>query len=171
MRDLNPGLTGGMKVFYSKLLPWVHSNQTKICISPQPGVIQFQQHYSDVMMSVIVSQITSLTIVYPTVYSGTYERIHQSSASLAFVRGIHRWLLNSPHKGPVTWKMFPFDGVIMSGIKGAEWSLIIWMDCWVKVFSLILDGSVGLWVGIQSAGEFVPVMPGLNPVAHFTNMV
>ena len=37
----------------------------------------------------------------------------QSSVSLAFVRGIHRWLLNSPHKGPVTRKMFPFDDVIM----------------------------------------------------------
>ena len=33
--------------------------------------------------------------------------------SLAFVRGIHRWPVNSPDKGPVTWKIFPFDGVIM----------------------------------------------------------
>ena len=40
-------------------------------------------------------------------------RKHQSSALLAFVRGIHRWPLNSPHKGPVTRKMFPFDAVIM----------------------------------------------------------
>ena len=32
-----------------------------------------------------------------------------NSASLASVRGIHRWSLNSTHKGPVTWKMFPFD--------------------------------------------------------------
>ena len=35
-------------------------------------------------------------------------------ASLAFVRGIHGWPVNSPHKGPVTRKMFPFDDVIMS---------------------------------------------------------
>ena len=35
------------------------------------------------------------------------------SASLAYVRGIHRSLVNSPHKGPVTWKMFSFDEVIM----------------------------------------------------------
>ena len=41
------------------------------------------------------------------------QRKHQSSASLAFVRGIHRWPVNSPHKGPVTWKTFPFDDVIM----------------------------------------------------------
>ena len=70
-------------------------------------------HYSDVIMSTMASQITSLTIVYSSVYSGTDQRKHQSSASLAFVREIHRWLVNSPHKGPVTRKMFPFDDVIM----------------------------------------------------------
>ena len=58
--------------------------------------------------------ITSITIVYLTVYSGADQRKHQSSASLAFVRGIHRWPVNSPHKGPVTRKMFPFDDVIMA---------------------------------------------------------
>ena len=42
------------------------------------------------------------------------QREHQSSASLAFVRGIHRWPVNSPRKRPVTRKMFPFDDVIMS---------------------------------------------------------
>ena len=71
-------------------------------------------HYNDVIMSMLSSQITSLTVVYSTIYSGTDQRKHQSSASLAFVRGIHRWPLNSPHKGPVTRKMFPFDDVIMS---------------------------------------------------------
>ena len=34
--------------------------------------------------------------------------------SLAFMRGIHRWPVNSPHKGPVTRKMSPFDDVIMN---------------------------------------------------------
>ena len=57
---------------------------------------------------------TRLTIVYSTVYSGTDQRKHQSSASLAFVLGIHRWPVNSPHKGPVTRKMFPFDDVSIS---------------------------------------------------------
>ena len=56
-------------------------------------------------MGAMTSQITSLTIVYSTVYSGADQRKHQSSASLAFVRELH--------KGPVTWKMFPFDDVIM----------------------------------------------------------
>ena len=70
-------------------------------------------HYSDVTMDAIASQITSLTIVYSTVYSDADQRKHQSSASPAFVRGIHREPVNSPHKWPVTRKMFPFDGVIM----------------------------------------------------------
>ena len=64
-------------------------------------------------MSLFASQITSLTIVYSTVYSDADQRKHQSAASLAFVRGIHRGPVNSPHKGPVTRKMFPFDDVIM----------------------------------------------------------
>ena len=70
-------------------------------------------HYNDVVMSAMASRITSLTIVYSTVYSGANQRKHQSSASLAFVRGIHRWPVNSQHKWPVTRKMFPFDDVIM----------------------------------------------------------
>ena len=65
-------------------------------------------------MGAMTSQITSLTVVYSTVYSGADQRIHQSSASLAFVRGIHRWPVNSPHKWPVMRKMFPFDDVIMN---------------------------------------------------------
>ena len=70
-------------------------------------------HFNAVIMSTRASQITSLTIVYSTVYSGADQRIHQSSASLAFVWGIHRWTVNSPHKRPVTRKIFPFDDVIM----------------------------------------------------------
>ena len=70
-------------------------------------------HYNDVIMSSMASKITSLTIVYSAVYSGADQRKHQSSASLAFERGIHRGPVNSPHKGPVTRTMFPFDDVIM----------------------------------------------------------
>ena len=50
-------------------------------------------------MGAIASQITSLKIVYSTVYSDADKKNHQSSASLTFVRGIHRWPMNSPHKG------------------------------------------------------------------------
>ena len=70
-------------------------------------------HHNDVIMDAMVSQITSLKIVHSTVYSGTDQRKHQSSASLAFVWGIHRGPVNSPHKWPVTRKIFPFDDVIM----------------------------------------------------------
>ena len=70
-------------------------------------------HYNDVINSAMASQITSLTIIYSNVYSGTAQRNHQISASLAFVWGIHRWLVNSPHKRPITRKMFQFDDVIM----------------------------------------------------------
>ena len=55
-------------------------------------------------MSVMAYQITSHMIVYSTVYSGSDER--KSSASLAFVWGIHRWLVNSPHKGQWRGKCF-----------------------------------------------------------------
>ena len=70
-------------------------------------------------MGVMASQIISLTNVYSTVYSGADQRKHQRSAALAFVLGIHRWPVNSPHKGPVTRKMIPFDDVIMSTLYGA----------------------------------------------------
>ena len=73
-------------------------------------------HYTDVIMGSIASQITSLMIVYSNVYSDADQRKHQSSASLAFVRGIHRGPVNSPHKWPVTRKMLPFDDVIMDWI-------------------------------------------------------
>ena len=64
-------------------------------------------------MGAITSQIASLAIVYSAFYSGADQRKHQSSVSLAFVQVIHRGPVNSPHKWPVTQKMFLFDDVIM----------------------------------------------------------
>ena len=52
-------------------------------------------------------------IVCSIVYSGVDHRKHQSSVSLRFMRGIHRWPVNSTHKGPVTRKMLLLDDVIM----------------------------------------------------------
>ena len=72
--------------------------------------ILYPTHYNDVMMST-----TRVSIVYSTVCWGQDQEKHKSSASLAFMRGIHRWPVNSPHKRPVTRKMFPFDDVIMNG--------------------------------------------------------
>ena len=66
-------------------------------------------------MGEMASQIASLAIVYSTIYSGADQRKHQPSASLAFVREIRRWSVNSRHKWPVMREMFPFDFVIMIG--------------------------------------------------------
>ena len=71
------------------------------------------RHYNGVIMGAMASQITSLTIVYSAVYSSDDHRKHQSSASLAFLRGIHQRPVNIPHKWAVTRKMFSFDDVIM----------------------------------------------------------
>ena len=86
--------------------------------------VYFQIHYGDVIMGAMASQITSLTIVYSTVNSGTDQRKHQSSASLAFMQRIHRWPVNSPHKGPVIRKMLPFDDVIMCDICLISWYVV-----------------------------------------------
>ena len=70
-------------------------------------------HYSDAIINVKVSQMTGVSIVFSTVYLGTYQRKHHSSASLAFVRVIHWWPVDSPHKGSLKRKVFPFDYAIM----------------------------------------------------------
>ena len=87
-------------------------------LSPQTTLVNVThkyiwEHYSDVIMGRIASQITGLTIVYSTIYSDADQRKHQSSASLAYVWGIHRGPVNSPYKWPVARKMFLFDDVIM----------------------------------------------------------
>ena len=86
---------------------WCNVNQTSTRLRKPYA------HYTDVIMTTIECQITSLTVVYSTVYSDAHQRKHQSSASLAFVWRIHRGPVNSPHKWPVTRKMFPFDDVIV----------------------------------------------------------
>ena len=60
-------------------------------------------HYNDVIMGAMASQITSLAIVYSTVYSGGDQRKHQSSASLDFVRGIHRWQMANNAENVSIW--------------------------------------------------------------------
>ena len=102
-------------------------------------------HYNDVIMSAMASQITSGSIVYLTGCSGTDQRKHQSSAPLAFVRGIHRWPVNSPHKGPETRKMFPFDDVIMWPSRGAKlWSSLHQMGASAFWFRGMAVGSRGM---------------------------
>ena len=92
---------------------WRHRDQSDLALHNLPYIFHHKIHYCDAIMGTVASQITSLTIVYTTVYSDADQSKHQSSASLAFVWGIHRRPVNSPHKWPVTRKMFPFDDVIM----------------------------------------------------------
>ena len=88
-------------------------------------------------MGAMAFQITSLTIVYSTVYSGADQSKHQSPAALAFVWVIHRGPVNSPHKWPVTRKMFPFDDVIMyDWVPIVAYTQLIW-------YYLLLDA--GSW--------------------------
>ena len=68
--------------------------------------------YNDVIISTMAFQITGVSIVYSTVGKSPDQRKQQSSASLASVWGNHRWPAITPHKRPVTRKMFPFDDVI-----------------------------------------------------------
>ena len=98
----------------------------KILLRPHRGQTY---HYNDVTMSSMASQITSLTIVYSTVYLDVDQRKYQSSASLAFV-----WSpVNFPHKGPVTRKMFPFDDVIMTIFYWTESSSLQVVACYLIV--------------------------------------
>ena len=89
----------------------------------------------------MVSQITNLKIVYTIIHSGADERRYQISASLAFVRGIHRSPVNSPHKWPVTRKMLPFDDVIMG--KGLEWDPLLMTIFWTLKCCIELKGGDG----------------------------
>ena len=107
-------------------------------------------HYNDVIMGEMTYQITSLTIVYSIVYSDADQRKYQSSASLAFVRGIHRGPVNSPHKWPVKRKMFPFDDVIM--IKEISLSSVAfraWISHPLKPWNIIIHKQKNTHISIK----------------------
>ena len=142
IRYLGGKVINGMTKYYEL-------NCTMISKQAHHGVVVWTCHYDDAIMGTIASQITSLTSVYSTVYSGADQSKHQSSASLAFVWGIHREPVNSPHKWPVTRKMFPFDDVIMrstletlcEGNPPINWSLVdsLVMRCCDFVFVVNLN--------------------------------
>ena len=116
-------------------------------------------HYSNDIMGAIGSQIISLTIVYSAVYSGSNQRKHQSSALLAFARGIHPWPVNSPHKWPVTRKMLPFDDVIMScyclSRRDKKSRFCRWRSRWVFPLSHTSRTSWGLDVWQRASPHIV----------------
>ena len=136
----------------------VATNIWKFCITyehaenkPRTPVSTFTSHYCDVIMGTIASQITSLMIVYSIVHSSADQRKHQSSASLAFVRGIHRGPVNSPHRWPVMRKMLPLDDVIMAfWCSMSAWSAVNYSHseasplalAAVKIFTFIYQPSL-----------------------------
>ena len=105
--------------------------------------------YSGVIVGAAASQITSLTIVYSTVLSDIDQGKLQSSAPLAFVRGIHRGPVISPHKWPVTRKMFPFDDVIMISILFGPGRLLSYINISSKYSHLILKYWFLYWFYIH----------------------
>ena len=113
-------------------------------------------------MGAMASQIISLTFVFSTVYSGADQRKHQSYASLAFVRGIHRWPMNSPHKWPVTREMFPFDDVIMNILHMEKNIIKVLMSqtrtlCYYHFYyeNTIQKGSLVLFECLQRQWKFI----------------
>ena len=97
-------------------------------------------HYGDLITSAMGIQVTGVSIICSAICSGADRRKHQGSASLAFVRGIHQWLVNSPHKGPVTRKLFPFDDVI-TNVELWHWvgGVVEW---WIDLLHKSRNGPV-----------------------------
>ena len=84
----------------------ISKNTYNLCTKNKIFLTSSVYHYIDVIMTTVASQITSLTVVYSTVYSDVDQRKHQRSASLAFVWGIHRdrWIPRT--KGQLRGKCF-----------------------------------------------------------------
>ena len=101
------------------------------------GDCKIRIHHTDVIMSALAFQIIGASIACSTVCSGADQRKHHSSASLGFVRRIHRWSMNHPHKGLATRKMLPFDEVIVAAIRFA-------FACRCLVCSIVIYWAVSL---------------------------
>ena len=99
--------------FWYRFVIWLMSRQLCRYACQISKRLEDAKHSNEDIMNAMASQTTGVSIVCSTDGSGADQRKHQSSASLAFVRGIHRWPVNSPSKIPVTRKMFTFDDAIM----------------------------------------------------------
>ena len=125
----------------------------------RPGPFQWSSYkkFHYVITSAMASQITGISIVYSTVCSGADQRKHQSSAPLTFMMGIHRWSVNSAHRGPVTRKMFPFDDVMVYKYVGwnrhiphrsnykSNWTIVTWGPFRSR-FAKVIQGD-RVWYG------------------------
>ena len=137
-------------------------------------------------MGAIASQIISITIVYSSVYYGTDQRKHQSSASRAIVRGNYRGPINSPHKGPVARKMFPFDDVIMMisnatccSVHGHHWGYVMEGRHWFRkqmtthyINKCRLSSMIPhMWHVYQWINSLAPGRPGCHFKTAIFNLV
>ena len=127
-----------------------------------------KHHHSDVIMNPMASQIISVFIVCSAVCSGANQRKHQIFASLAFVRGIHRSPVNSPHKGPVTRKMFPYDDVILRWITigFSQCPLVTQNHTFMIIFVMDFDNDQS-----SSVLGLVNVNPRINVDAKYISFV
>ena len=112
-------------------------------------------HYSGVIMNAMVSQIACVSIVYSTVCSDTDQRKHQSSASLALVRGIHRWPVSSPHKGPVTQKVSirwrHHEECFFSGVIPG---ILVFLKIFKMIKNLIAFASAGRQCKVLNSAQY-----------------
>ena len=94
-------------------------------------------HYCVVIMNAMASQITGVSIVYSTVCADADPKNIKPPRYWPFVRGIHRWPVDSPHKGPVTWKLFPLDDVIMT-IRCMGYTNVSLLEMLYEVLSIMI---------------------------------
>ena len=121
-------------------------------------------HYNDVIMSV---------------FGASYHQPHGCSLKCAFgrrstktqklrvtglVREIHRWPVNSRHKGPVTRKMFPFDDVIMGSVESSMLQWHSYLCTYRFLFhrsasNVILSLHVAKWIsGVSEVVDRYPLV-------------
>ena len=107
-------------------------------------------YYNDVIMSATVYKITGVSMVCSAVCSRADLRKHQSSASLAFMRGNHRCPVDSPHKSPVTRKNFPFDDVIMVSQRFKLLPSCCWSVSWNAFWAHVTRGFFNVYWHIEA---------------------
>ena len=145
--------------------------------------IHLHWHYGDVTIGAMASQIIGLSTVCSTVRSGArHQRNHESSTPLAVLMGIHWWPVNSPHKGPVTPKMFYFR------LMTSSWNdeLKMWplnnlfagfsrADSWFvpsQWETVLLCNDVSHWQGasLESALVFAHWKPSITIMITFSSL-
>ena len=127
--DNNPNLSNYVLPFLEMMISSGHN----LLMSRQLWITGIQiraKHYIDVIMTTMASQITSLTVVYSNVYSDADQKKTSKLRVTGLCVGKSPGPVNSPHKGPVRRKMFPFDDVIM--IKENDYELSSWYTMCIR---------------------------------------